>query len=290
MADTSTGLDGLSSYQATLTLSFTGTRAGQPSTWTKTYVIVSTKDPATEQLTIDKTGDLANLDEVVLADVGATAYEHRGTHACTAETIAADAAGRHPLEPASLLSPLTGAVVAGSDPVDGTAATHYTFDGQAIALTAPGTASGEAWVATDGGFVVKYILTMKAKADYFGDGVEGTLTTTYAVMNVNSADVPPIPPDCPSALPNLPTMADATAIDSQPGVVTYTTASNVADVAAFYTSELDKLGWKQTNEATIDKPVTNLDFIQGAASLTVSISTDADGTTVTIVASDDEGA
>src|SRR5688500_12358522 len=62
--DTIAGLADLSSYQANLMLSFEGTRPGQPSQLSKTYVMLSVKEPAAFQLAIEKTGDLSDLDTV----------------------------------------------------------------------------------------------------------------------------------------------------------------------------------------------------------------------------------
>src|SRR5688572_3294297 len=59
--DAKTGLADLSSYKATLVLAFEGTRDGQPSQWSKTYILHSTNEPAARQLIIEKTGDLSDL-------------------------------------------------------------------------------------------------------------------------------------------------------------------------------------------------------------------------------------
>ncbi len=274
----------LTSYHATLALSFSGTIAGQQSAWTKTYVKLAAKSPAADQVTLDKTGNLVDLDAVLIADSAGVSYERRGKKACTAAPTSPGTIAQLPLEPADLLSDLHGAVAAGAEPVDGTPTDHYTFDEHAVGLAGQAKSTGEAWIATTGGYVVKYALTTIAKADYFGDGIEGTLTWNYSLTEINTAVVPPIPPDCPAGLLSVPQLPDAADLDSEPGVLSYTTAASLADTAAFYSRELPKSGWKQTNEPTLDTPATALDFAEGSASLTVSISTDAGVTTVTIVA------
>ncbi len=35
--------------------------------------------------------------------------------------------------------------------------------------------TGEMWVASDGGYIVKYLVTTKGDANYFGEGIDGTL-------------------------------------------------------------------------------------------------------------------
>jgi hypothetical protein len=285
---TTAGLAGLASYQATLTLAFDGTSKGQPSTWTKTYVIVATKSPAASQITLTKTGALANLDATLHAEAAGVGYDKTGKKTCAANALAADAVGKHQLEPAQLLSSLAGATPAGSETIDGTPATHVTFDQLAIGLGNQAESTGEAWIATTGGYLVKYTLTTTAKADYFGDGVEGKLTWSYALTGINKTVVPALPPECPTGLLDVPRLPDAANIDSGPGMLSYTTASKLSDIAAFYAKELPKAGWKQTNTATLTDPSTALDFTKGAASLTVAISTEAGVTTVTIVAGDNQ--
>src|SRR5215213_5360555 len=122
------GLADLSSYKSTLTLSFEGTRDGQPSQWSKSYVMQSTREPAERQLTIEKTGDLANLDAVFLAEVDGAAYEVRGANACNANVIQEGDSLTRRLEPASFLNYVVGAEEAGVETIDNVALNHYIFD------------------------------------------------------------------------------------------------------------------------------------------------------------------
>src|SRR6185295_1475090 len=69
LPDPKAGLDDLTSYTATLTVAFDGTRAGNPAKWTKTYVMLAVKDPAARKLTIDKTGDLGDTSSVLMLEL-----------------------------------------------------------------------------------------------------------------------------------------------------------------------------------------------------------------------------
>jgi len=73
--DTKEGLSDLSSYKATLIMSFDGTQDGQIQQWSKTYVMLSVKEPARHQLTIEKTGDLSNLDSVFMTEANGATLE-----------------------------------------------------------------------------------------------------------------------------------------------------------------------------------------------------------------------
>ena len=115
LLDTRAGLSDLSSYKATLTLSFDGTRDGQPSQWSKTYVMLTTKVPIARQLTLEKTGDISDLDAVTMVEVDGAAYEKRGENACNANVIEEGNSLGERLEPAGFLNSVIGADEAGSE-------------------------------------------------------------------------------------------------------------------------------------------------------------------------------
>ena len=56
-------------------MSFDGTREGQTQQWSKTYIMLSAKEPATLQLTIEKTGDLTDLDPVFMAEADGVSHQ-----------------------------------------------------------------------------------------------------------------------------------------------------------------------------------------------------------------------
>ena len=198
LPDTAAGLSDLSSYTATLTLEFDGTNGGQPEQWSSTYVMVATGEPEARQLTIASTGAAAAPDPVYMAEVGGVAFERSGAGECTATELREN--GLAALwEPAALLGgSVTGAVDAGDDPVSGVAAHHYTFDERAFGPLAPSESTGELWVAADGGYLVRYVVTTKAAQEYFGEGVEGTVTWNYELTDVNEPLTVVVPDDCPA--------------------------------------------------------------------------------------------
>ena len=56
------------------------------------------------------------------------------------------------------------------------------------------------WVAANGGYVVKYVLTTSHDPDYFGEGVEGELSWDYELTNVNQPVTMELPADCPAGM------------------------------------------------------------------------------------------
>ena len=120
--DTKAGLADLASYKATLTLSFDGTRDGQPSQWSKTYVMLNTKEPAARQLTLEKTGDISDLDAVFMAEMNGAAYERHGENACNAGVMDSENSLAETWEPAGFLTGVIGAEEAGAETVNDVAA------------------------------------------------------------------------------------------------------------------------------------------------------------------------
>ncbi len=279
--DTKAGLTDLSSYKATLTLTFDGTEAGQPQHWSKAYVMLAAKDPAAHQLTIEKTGD--NTDLVFMAEMDGAAYERRGENACTANVIEEGNSLTGRLEPAGFLNGVIGAEEAGGETVNDVTANHYTFDERAFGQLGLAKSTGDMWVSPEGGYIVKYLVTTEGNADYFGEGIEGTLTWDYELTDVNQPVTFALPADCPAGMVDAPLLPDASNVLNMPGILTYDTASSLADAAAFYQEQIPNLGWTLTGEPAMTDTTALLSFTQGDQEMTVSVSTVDTGTIVHIV-------
>ena len=282
MQSTEAGLESLSSYTATLTLSFDGTRGGQPSTWSKTYVMLATTTPAARQLTIQKSGDVADPAQVFMAEMNGAAYTKSAQDDCTADVIAADDTLAQRFEPAGLLAGVVGADAAGSEAINGAPADHYTFDEHALGQAGLATSTGEMWVASDGGYILTYLLTTKGNADYFGEGVEGTLSRDYELTGIGQPVTITLPDDCPPGMLNVPQLPDAANVTNLPGLLRYETAASLADIAAFYQAQIPTLGWDVGGDPTFTDTSMIVDFTQGTVTLTVTATTDGGVTTVQV--------
>lgn len=174
---------------------------------------------------------------------------------------------------------MVGADEAGSATINGVGANHYTFDQRALGEDGLTQSTGELWVATNGGYLVKYVLTRKANADYFGEGVEGTLTYDYELTDADKPAAIKLPDDCPPGLVDAPAMSDAVNEQNFGGLLAYDTPSSVADVAAYYQKQAPDLGWKLQGSPDISDAYTVLDFSRGQQTLTVIISPTEGGQT-----------
>jgi len=271
LPETKAGLADLASYKAILLLSFDGTRAGQPSQWSKAYVMLASREPAARQLTIEKAGDLSGLEAVFVAEMNGASYEQRGENSCNANVIEEGNSLTERLEPAGFLNFVIGAEDAGAETVNDVAANHYTFDERAFGQLGLAKSTGEMWIASEAGYIVKYVLTTEGDADYFGEGIEGTLTWDYELTDQPVTFA--LPDDCPPGMVDAPLLPDASNILNMPGVLAYDSASSLADITAFYQSELPNRGWELTGKPTITETTALLDFTQADQTLTIVVTT-----------------
>jgi hypothetical protein len=280
--DTRAGLAELSSYKAALSLTFEGTRDGQVLSWSRTYTMLAATQPPARQLSIESTGDPSNPATVFMAEMEGAAYERRGEAGCTASAIQEGHSLADRLEPASFLTGVIGAEEAGSETVNNVTATHYTFDQRALGEEGLTESSGELWVAAEGRYIARYRLSTKGNADYFGEGIEGTLTLDYELTDINQPVTIVLPEACPPGMVDAPLLPDASDIMQVPGLLAYNTTTSLADATAYYQEQIPGLGWEPDGEPGVADTTAILNYRQGARRMTVVLTAEGDRTTVTI--------
>jgi hypothetical protein len=276
------GLSNLDSYRSTLVISFAGTEAGQPSQWSNTYEMIAFAAGAERQLTLAAAGDQGEgaATPIYRAELNGVAYERDADAACTTASIHEPDSLALRWEPASFLSGVTGAVETGVEDVNGLAATRYTFDQRAFGPLPASESTGEMWIASDGGYLVRYLLTTIGTAEYFGEGNEGTLTFDYQLNDVNAAPAIDLPADCVADAVDAPLLPDAADVARVPGLLSYTTASTPEEVTAFYQEELTALGWEPTVDPTVSETTTIQNFTRDGEQLAVLVTVDEAGSSV----------
>lgn len=283
LGDPLVGLADLSSYTATLTQTFDGIVSGEAEQWTDTYVMMRDNAGGISQLTITAAGDAT--DSAFYAEVGQNAYAITGEGGCLAEAVSSEVSSIKRADPAGRLFVLLGAEEAGQEEINGVPALHYTFDELALGKAGLEDSTGEIWVAADGGFILRYTLTTIGGANAFGEGIEGTLTWDYALTDINSTVLPALPEGCQL---NVPVMADAADVLHTGYWLAYTTASSLADAAAFYQAQLPGFGWTLLTGPLAGDGSTFMEFTQGEQTIGVMIIIVETGTQVNIVLYDSE--
>ncbi|MEW6093644.1 MAG: hypothetical protein AB1531_06740 [Chloroflexota bacterium] len=291
--DPTVGLADLSSYRAVLTLNFDGQRNGEAEQWSRTFeMTVSQQGTVFHQIVVTATGQ-ANGEPLTgryLAETAGSRYEQAEGADCEATVIAE---GKTPLaeiwEPARMLSPLRGADDSGPAEINGLAANHYNFDARAQGLSGLGSGTGEAWVASSGGYVLRYTFRFDGSEEYFGEGegVTGTLTWDYQLLDINLPVSLAIPEGCPYGRVDAPQMNDAAEIDEIPGITTYKTAATVEEVIAFYGEQLPGAGWELRSEPSASTDGGAATFVRGESQLTIlAIPNDVGSITVWLMLED----
>jgi hypothetical protein len=280
--DTRAGLADLTSYQAELILAFEGTRDGQPSEWSQTHKLLVSNEPAARAWTIEKSGDLPDLEPLFLAKMNGLDYERRGELECTASEIQEGDSLTDRFELASFLTGVIGADEAGTDRVNDLAANRYTFDQRALGEQDLTQATGEMWVASEAGYIVRYLLTTKAGADYFGEGIEGTMTLSYELTEPNQPVTIELPEGCPPGMVDAPLLPDAANVDHFPGALSYDTSTSLTDAVAFYQEQLPALGWQPGGDPQVEETTAYLQYTKDKQSMNVIITSDDTGTQVSV--------
>jgi hypothetical protein len=275
-----TALTNLGGYDASLVVSFNGTEAGQPQQWTRTYAMAVAAGGAQRELTVTATGADADADAMHRLEMDGVAYELAADGTCVSSAVyAPDSLGQR-WEPAGFLFGVRAATEAGTDTVNNIDVLHYTFDERAFGPLPPADSTGEMWVASDGGYLVRYLVSTVGNADYFGEGVEGTVTWDYELTDVNAPAAILLPDACAGASLEMPTPPDATEVVRTATTLSFTTASSVDDVSAFYEPELAALGWQPVSDAVVFEGGTSQDFTRDDDRLSLLVTKGDSGTTV----------
>jgi hypothetical protein len=245
-------------------MKFEGTEDGNPTEWSLEMLIESSKDPAASRIVYagQGTADLESMAGFEIVQIGDQQYMKfgEGEGSCMASSGGEGLEGFGELfKPEDLVGGLSDARRAGPDEtVNGVRARHYTFDEKGlVGLTGLTRASGEAWVAVDGNYVVKYTLTAEGKDTLFGKAnSEGKLTWTYEVTDVNrTVEIKP-PAGCEGPAEDIPIMPDATDKSVFGTLISYKSPSAFREVLDFYQDEMPNNGW----EASADEPLITDDF------------------------------
>lgn len=260
------GLEGLTSYQAVLTVGFNGTEQNAASQWTTTYTLSTDTASGTRLLSVAATGVDPNssLDGWFGGTYHGMLLSRDGTESsCEAARIDSGSSPAS-LDVAAFLPLVTGASATGTEVVAGISAQHFTFSQAAVGFPGKATVKGDMWLAASGGYLVKYQLQLQGGSDVFGQGMNGTMTWDYQLNNVNSALQITLPDNCPAGLIDAPAMDGAELLNDEPGLLEFNAAASLADVAAYYEKQLPTLGYtvlfkpsqppQQFEEETYTKP------------------------------------
>ena len=294
------GLDKLKSYRMSWTSDWGGTdKDGKPQTgswaWTEEFeseppglhFIWKGLDTASENSS-------TNMD-MEMFQIGDTTYivssESDGKVSCMSMSTADqdDGLTKGIFSPNSLGS-VSDAKYLGTETVNGIATKHYEYGDADTAELGLAKTAGEIWVAQDGGFVVKDLMTWKGGGGLFGMDTksEGQGQWTWELTEVNQPIGIKAPENCGGNANSLPIMEDASEKSTFGDMVTYKTTATMADVVAFYQEEMAAAGWEYSeDDSMIDEEIASLSFSKDGDTANLMVSTSEEVTDVTLSVSTD---
>ncbi len=288
LADRESALSQLRSYVATWSLTWTGKQDGEDQTvaWKATQRY--TADPEASHMIIESTDSLdaeaSGVFEII--QIGTQSYmitDEGGEQQCISFSSDDNRFSQNWIGPDAFGSVRGGRYV-GQETVNGIRTKHYRYDEKATGIDMYSRLSGDIWVAVDGGYAVKDVAEWEGNLLGAVDETaeEGKGSWTWELSEVNQPLEIAAPPDCESAAAGLPVLPDATEKASFGDMTTYTTATKLADVVAFYETEMPKAGWTPAEGGMRMDELASLAFTKGEQKATVMVSVDGEQVSVMI--------
>jgi predicted small lipoprotein YifL len=288
LASRDTGLDALTSYRLSWHAEWKSMDQGKPDQgawdWTEEY----TSDPKARHLTMttQDSSDPVKTGAFEMWQIGDISYMMSGEDKkCVSfSTEGAENDIQKGTFSPSMLGSIEDAKYVGRETVNGIPTKHYKYNSKSGMLAALGDISGETWVATDGGYVVKDTVTWKG-GRFLGlgsDTATGEGTWTWELSDANKPFEIKPPAGCEGSQLDLPIMPDATEKSRFGDMTSYKSAGKPADVATFYKKELAAADWKPEGEPTEMGDVVMLNFAKDDQKLSVMITAN-DGATQVIL-------
>lgn len=289
------GLEGLASFRLVFTATFEGAEAGAAKQgsleYTQEYIAAS----GDQRFRIASKGDWAQSGSASggifeILRVGGMSYmynpEQTGDQQCVA--FSAEGQDQGPVldafKPEAIIGGIENARLVGrGETVNGVKTDHYAVSEGGIGLVGASSAKGDAWIASEGGYLVKYQGTATGKGMFLGPDAEGSFTWAYDLTEVDQLEAIELPEVCAAQQPSgdIPIPDGATEKSTFGTMQTFKTADAPEAVAEFYAGELGALGWTE-GERTAAEGMVMMQFTKDARKLSITISKDEGGSTVMI--------
>jgi hypothetical protein len=284
IASVTDGLQDLDSYRSNFTMVFEGGGSSEGEEWTLEMDIEYVRDPLAQRIAIQG-GGMGEMTEGGMESIriGDQQYVVVGDQ-CISSSVEDDAMDMGMFEIDDVMGGLENAQrVLPDETINGILCRHYVFDQTALAWAALTQAEGEAWIAVDGDYVVKY--TLVADGQDPASQQEGHLEWEYEVLAVNESFTIEAPAGCDAAESEFPIMPDATNVTTFGGMLSYQSSSSLDEVTDFYQEQMQAQGWSDTGDSFITTGTAMLNYVKDDRKATVTL-TGEDGTVSVIIMSE----
>ncbi len=222
---------------------------------------------------------------IEIVEIGEASYMLSGEGAA-AQCVSFSSAEANPLDsfnPADLTGAIENAtLVARGETVNGIKSDHYTFAENKLNTETKAKASGDLWVAQDGGYLVKYSGT--AEGELGGtDGGNRTMVWTYDIEEINKLSALTVPKACADQVmaTDIPLPDGITEKAAFGKMQTFKSSDDIATLVTFFEKELPAQGWKAGDK--LDNGTnTQLTFTKDDRKLEITLAEDASSTSVII--------
>ncbi len=289
----------LSSYRVGFRFDWKGTKAGQP---VEGYIDMRSafvREPAAREMQFEAKGmDQASAQtpsKISFIQVGDTAWMYESQSNNWMQLPAGESSFAEGFfKPEDLMSGFgvnKGQRSLLPEDVNGVSCYKYTFTEKDFTASAGETvknATGEAYIAVDGGYVVK--MAINGDVNYTKQGQmfdEGTIKLTFDLSDINKPITIEPPAEAKAQAggrEDIPKTPDAKIELSTGELISYRTASSVKDTATFYETEMVKSGWTagENNKDMIMDDSAILSYTKAGETANVIVNKDDKGTGVMI--------
>jgi len=302
------GLEDLNSYRSDMYVEWEGIEGGEPVTGYITVELAFVREPPAYEMHFEGQGLEGDTDQglgkVSFIQVGNNSWFYEGETDTWMQVPSGDFGFDEgfffaPQDFFSEFDTSTGKRSLVPQNVNGVLCDKYTFTEKDLQVLDPDEgdivrAQGEAFVAVDGGYMVKLEMEaeMTSKAgDEFAAFEKGTILMEFEVYDINQPIVIEPPAEAEEQTQerqDIPILPDAEIEFSSPDFITYKTASSVQDATEFYETEMAKQGWESSGDSFVMEDTAMLSFEKDGATASIMISAGEQDTDV-IIAVESEG-
>lgn len=296
-------LDGLKSYRLHFTFAFDGKdEQGKPQQGSMEFIQEVINASQDRHIRFISTGDSVGAGGAIgtfdFYQVGGTTYIYAPDGQNGQQCIGGMGSEEggvdlgNTFKPSDIIGGLEEAKLVGKgETVNGVKADRYSFDQSAVTFGAFASAQGDAWIAQDGGFIVKYVGTATGKNTALSSNVaNGTFTWEYNLQDANLLEAIELPKACESAKPadDIPMPPNATDKSGFGRMLTFNTPDSPADVAAFYQQELVAQGWIAGDQNAMGDTQL-LSFTKEQRKLAITVTREDSGGSTVLISEDTTG-
>ena len=272
LSSVTSGLQSLDSYRANFKMAVTDTAGGGTEEWAYEMDMEVVRDPFAQHMVIQ---GVAAEGVFEMFQIGDQRYISLGEGQCISTSAEGEAMDAEMFEPGDVIGGLSNARrVRPDQDVNGIRCRHYKFNETALVWRGFSKAEGEVWVAVEGEYVVKY--TLQADGKDPASGKEGHLDWVYEIRDVNEPISIEPPAGCGAAESEYPIMPDATDMTTMQNMVTYTSASSLDDVLAFYKEQMPANGWSETGDSFTSEGTAMQSYTKEGVTVSLTL-TEQDG-------------